>query len=150
MEELYALPMYDPRRANGDRVMDGLSADGVTGQRYALIRTMLPSLSRANQLIREATMNELAARTLVAILRFRLERGALPQRLTELVPDYLAAVPVDEYSGMHLRYTVNDGRFTLYSVGENLQDDEGSGEKLRVSHPGPPRTADIVYSPPSD
>ncbi|HKQ47094.1 MAG TPA: hypothetical protein VJZ71_03365 [Phycisphaerae bacterium] len=151
MEELYSLPLYDPRRAGADRVLDGVKSDGPTGQRFALINTMLPILSRANQLIREATMNELATRTLVAILRYRLERGALPQRLAELSPDYLAAVPVDEYSGMHLKYAVDGGRFTLYSVGNNLEDDGGSSEKVKNgAYFGREGPADIVYWPPAD
>lgn len=151
IEELYSLPLYDPRRAEVDRVLDGLNGDGVVGQRYALIRTMLPSLSRANQIIREVTMNELAARALVAILRFRLDRGAMPQRLAELSPDYLAAVPVDEYSGMHLKYDVEGGGFTLYSVGNNLEDDGGSTRKIKDgAYGGREGPADIVYWPPED
>ncbi len=149
-EELYSLPLYDPRRAEADRVVDAIKND-VTGQRYALISLILPNLWRANQIIREATMNELATRTLVAILQNRLDRGALPQRLGELTPASLAAVPIDEYSGMHLRYLQEGGDFKLYSVGENLQDDGGSSKKIKAGGgKGSLGPADIVYWPPAD
>ena len=96
-------------------------------------------------------MNELATRTLTGILQYRLDRGALPERLGELTPAYVAAIPVDEYSGMHLRYAPDGRDFKLYSVGENLQDDGGSSEKIKDgSGKGRAGPADIVYWPPPD
>ncbi len=150
MEELYTLPLYDSRRAEMSNVMQAVRNDDASGQRYALVNFMLPDLSRANLLVREATMNELATRTLVAILQYRLEHGALPQRLGELTPRYVAAIPIDEFSGMHLRYSTGGGDFKLYSVGENLQDDGGSSKKIKGGEKGGGGPADIVYWPPTE
>ena len=139
------------RGAEANSVWDSIKGDGPAGRRFALISFILPSLSRANQKVREATMNELATRTLTGILQYRLDRGALPERLGELTPAYVAAIPVDEYSGMHLRYTPDGRDFKLYSVGENLQDDGGSSEKIKDgSGKGRAGPADIVYWPPPD
>lgn len=147
MAELYALPLYDPRRAEADFVADSIRSE-VTGQRYALINLMMPGLSRADQLIREATMGELATREVVAILQYRQDRGAPPQSLGELMPDYVASIPIDEYSGMNLRYAREGDGFKLYSVGANLQDDGGSTRKIKdgggKGRIGP---ADLVYWP---
>jgi hypothetical protein len=50
-----------------------------------------------------------------------------PATLDELVPSLLPAVPVDRVDGKPLRYVVHDGQPLLYSVGEDGQDDGGSG-----------------------
>lgn len=147
MEEYYTLPLYDPRRSEAGRVADSIRTEA-TGQRFAVIHVMLVNFSRADEIIRNAAMNEQAARTLVAILRFQLDHGAAPQRLAELTPSYTAAIPVDAYSGMHLRYTADAKGFKLYSVGHNLQDDGGSSKKIRDAGEGRPMgPADIVYWP---
>jgi hypothetical protein len=47
--------------------------------------------------------------------------------LNALVPEFLAAVPMDLIDGQPLRYRLNaDGSFVLYSVGENGKDDGGN------------------------
>ncbi|MEZ6085499.1 MAG: hypothetical protein R3E58_16525 [Phycisphaerae bacterium] len=53
----------------------------------------------------------------------------------------------DAYSGLNLRYTVlDDGDFTLYSIGENLIDDGGNAEA--TDQADEVSTADdIVYWP---
>lgn len=61
-----------------------------------------------------------------ALKQSRLDRGAYPETLGELVPDFLDSVPHDVVSGEALRYRrTEDGRFVLYSVGWNAQDDGG-------------------------
>jgi hypothetical protein len=71
--------------------------------------------------------------TELAIHAFQNERGAFPQRLDELTPAYLPAVPVDPYSGRPLVYRNAINRssdsqsrdFVLYSVGPDGIDDGG-------------------------
>ena len=43
-------------------------------------------------------------RTAVAIERYRLKYGKLPEKLPDLVPEFLAAVPLDPFDGRNLRY----------------------------------------------
>lgn len=62
----------------------------------------------------------------VAVERFRRDHGgALPAALTELVPRYLADVPVDPYSGTAMLFLPSAHAYTTYSVGSNQQDDGG-------------------------
>ena len=64
--------------------------------------------------------------TAIALKRFQLEHGKLPEKLSELMPDFLAALPLDPVDGQLLRYRRNpDGTFLLYSVGDNGVDDGG-------------------------
>ena len=56
-----------------------------------------------------------------------MARGAYPERLAELVPDFTATVPVEIVSGEPYRHRrTDDGRFLLYSVGVDLLDDGGA------------------------
>lgn len=60
---------------------------------------------------------------LVAIKAFQLKHGKLPETLNELVPEFLPAVPMDDYDGKPLRY--RPAERLLYSVGSNFKDDGG-------------------------
>lgn len=65
-------------------------------------------------------------RTAVALKRYQLRQGRYPERLDQLVPDFLSAVPIDPMVGQPLRYRLNaNGTFTLYSVGDNGTDEAG-------------------------
>jgi hypothetical protein len=66
-------------------------------------------------------------RTACALERFRESRGAYPASLDELVPEFLAAVPLDVIDGAPVRYARSaDQSFQLYSIGLNGKDDGGS------------------------
>ncbi|MCZ6796299.1 MAG: hypothetical protein O7J95_22025 [Planctomycetota bacterium] len=65
-----------------------------------------------------------ATRALIGLRLYHLERGALPERLEELVPVYLDAVPRDPFDGKPLRYSRE--RRIVYSVGGDFRDDGGA------------------------
>ncbi len=66
------------------------------------------------------------ARLACALERFRLARGVYPEKLAELVPDFIAELPLDTYSRQSLIYRRKDGgTFLLYGVGKNRTDDGG-------------------------
>jgi hypothetical protein len=65
-------------------------------------------------------------RVAVSVERFRRDHaGALPATLQDLVPTYLASVPLDPLSGAPLLYRTNPEAYTIYSIGTNQQDDGG-------------------------
>ncbi len=67
-----------------------------------------------------------AARCLIATERFRRARGRWPERLQELVPDFLPAVPRDPYNlDTPIRYELTGGAPGAWSVGFNGVDDGG-------------------------
>jgi hypothetical protein len=75
-----------------------------------------------------------AAREAIALERFRLKHGAFPEKLEELVPEYLPMVPLDIYTKKPLIYKRTEGgTFVLYGVGKNHVDDGGKvAPKARV------------------
>jgi hypothetical protein len=65
--------------------------------------------------------------TALAVERFRrAHAGAAPSTLDALVPDYLAAVPQDPFSGQPLRYRLGNDSYVVYSVDANKVDDGGA------------------------
>ncbi len=63
----------------------------------------------------------------IALKRFQLKRGSLPEKLSELTPEFLTTAPIDPVDGQPLRYRRNaDGTFLLYSIGEDGKDDGGN------------------------
>ncbi|HRI13596.1 MAG TPA: hypothetical protein PLX89_11380, partial [Verrucomicrobiota bacterium] len=62
-------------------------------------------------------------RIMLAVRAFQLTKGRSPTDLRELVPEYLVAVPTDDFDGQPLRYSSKDTR--VWSVSENLRDDGG-------------------------
>ncbi len=61
----------------------------------------------------------------IAAELFRRDQGDWPAVLNDLVPQYLPAVPIDPFDGKPLRYIVENTGFVIYSVGDDLVDDQG-------------------------
>jgi hypothetical protein len=72
----------------------------------------------------------------LAVRLFRHERGRWPHSLNELVPDYLAAVPIDLHSGQPLIYRPSDTDFVLYSVGQDAADNSANLTNWRTYNVG--------------
>jgi len=72
----------------------------------------------------------------LALRLFRHERGRWPHSLNELVPDYLAAVPVDLHSGQPLIYRPSHTDFVLYSVGQDRADNSANFTNWRTYNVG--------------
>jgi hypothetical protein len=87
---------------------------------------LLPALGRA--IWRSATAQTAAdqAALACALERYRLAKGQFPENLEALVPQFIARLPNDLFSGEPYKYRrTDDGQFTLYSVGWNEKDDGG-------------------------
>ncbi|NLH17527.1 MAG: hypothetical protein GX455_13210 [Phycisphaerae bacterium] len=92
---------------------------------YFMTKLLMPALDKIG-LIELRVMAELdCARTGLAVERFRLAEGRLPESLEELVPKYIEAVPIDPFDGKPLRYKRLEKGYTIYSIGEDGEDNDG-------------------------
>jgi hypothetical protein len=92
---------------------------------YIITRVMLPSPARSFELDLRTTGQVRAARVGLAAERYRLGHGAFPERIEQLVPEYLSEVPEDPFDGEPLRYVITEEGVVIYSIGEDLVDDGG-------------------------
>jgi len=92
---------------------------------HAVVKTLAPALGRVAELDLRGRADLDLARTALAIERYRLATGQVPERLAELVPQYLDTVPLDPFDGRPLRYRRTDAGYRLYSVMEDGQDNGG-------------------------
>ena len=68
-------------------------------------------------------------RLAIACQRYERKTGRLPEKLDDLVPAFIEAVPADPFDGQPLRYS--RARRIVWAVGENLRDDNGSKADCR-------------------
>jgi hypothetical protein len=102
---------------------------------YMSMPAVIPALAKKSQ----ADVQLQATRVILALRVYQLTHGNLPSDLSVLVPEFLDAVPADDFDGQPLRYSPD--RKIVYSTGQNLKDDGGND-----SRPGPSnRPLDLVY-----
>ncbi|MEE8169011.1 MAG: hypothetical protein V3T70_00550 [Phycisphaerae bacterium] len=86
-----------------------------------------------------------ASAAMIALAQYHRRHGRYPDSLSELVPEFLPAVPIDVVDGEPLRYRLTDDSYILYSIGVNKKDDGG-----RCKEDTPTRfyeeNLDVVYS----
>jgi hypothetical protein len=103
---------------------------------HAIAKITTPAMTRVAELDLRARAHLELAKTALALERYRLARGKVPERLEELVPQYLKEVPSDPFDGNPIRYRRADPGYCLYSIFEDGQDNGGK-EKTDVP-PGAP------------
>jgi hypothetical protein len=64
-------------------------------------------------------------RIAIALAEYKLAHGAYPEKLADLAPKSIAAIPDDLFSGKPLVYKPTKDGYLLYSVGANGKDDGG-------------------------
>jgi len=154
-------------RADYDAMISRLGMLGLTNYNNPLYKVIgFPDLEEAfgggwklpGTMIRTETARRIVI-TAIALKRFQLKHGAVPQNLDELVPEFLVSVPIDPFDGKPLKYHPNaDKTFRLYGVGEDGIDDGGNptntagdGFSWQSNHardwvwPQPAREAEIQY-----
>jgi hypothetical protein len=106
--------------------MDAIARQARSGY-YVMSGLTLPALARAT--VRDASHRARlrVVQTGLAIERYRLANGGrLPSTLDALVPKYLAAPPVDPFTGEPLLFKARAQGYVVYSVGEDGSDDDGT------------------------
>ena len=119
--------------------------------RYWLSRLAIPNFNRAIITgVRMETEQQLAV-TAVALKRYELRHGEPPKSLEPLVPEFLPTLPYDPMSAKPLVYRLKpDGGFTLYSVGEDGQDNGGDPNPASGAGFGLWEGRDAVWPVPAD
>lgn len=105
---------------------------------YNIFASMLmPALGKAARKTARMQTAVDSARVACALERYRLAKGNLPEKLDELVPGFIAAIPNDVIDGQPLRYRrADDGGYVLYSIGWDKADSNGEIVLSKGANPG--------------
>jgi hypothetical protein len=108
-------------------------------QQRSRARVMAPSLFATIRFVTAGEALRSAVGVALAATGYRLDHGGYPDKIYQLVPQYLDAVTVDPFDGKPLRLKKNaDGSLVIYSVGPDQVDNGG-----QVETKGSGRPADV-------
>ena len=94
--------------------------------RYLPVALLFPGLYHSvYDVPQRAMMQRDALQVTIALILWQRRHGEWPEKLDQLVPRLLPAVPPDRFDGRLLRYLLRDDRPVLYSVGVDRLDDGG-------------------------
>jgi hypothetical protein len=143
-ESIDALELPDPDRLEAFEAVQEAVRSGKRGG--AATRLLWPALARSLQINIRCLAHVRVTQAGLAVERYRLAEGRLPQSLANLVPAYLEAVPVDPFNGQEMGYRVRKTGFVVYSVGEDLSNDGGAERDTRRRDPsGKPLPWDVTF-----
>jgi hypothetical protein len=92
---------------------------------YIILSMLMPAVGSASIKEAKGLAQGRTAQTALAVERFRLAHGNLPEKLDEIVPQFLSAVPSDPFDGQPLRYHRLEKGYVIYSIGSDGHDDGG-------------------------
>ncbi len=96
-------------------------------QHNLMLGILEPALSRSTELTYRVKVTHEAILTILALHRWKQDKGVYPDQLQELInSQYLKELPDDPYSDGVLRYERRGDDFILYSVGADFDDDGGT------------------------
>jgi hypothetical protein len=128
------------------KLMTGKDGDKVAGKMTGdvLASLLLPAVRKVQQAHDRITQVERNLRVAFAMAAYHKDNGHYPEKLEDLAPKYLAAVPDDAFNGQPLIYKPEKNGYLFYSVGPNGKDDGGRwydddppGDDIRVKMPVP-------------
>jgi hypothetical protein len=105
---------------------------------------LLPAISAVNKAHGRAEQTRHNLHIAFALAEWKQKNGSYPDSLNKLVPAYMPKAPTDVFTGKTLQYRREGDGFLIYSVGVNLDDENGlsydddpAGDDLVVRLPIP-------------
>jgi D-alanyl-D-alanine dipeptidase len=114
-----------------------------------LLEMLSPAFNKVIEISNRIKMDVQATITVIALQRYKNQKGQYPESLDELVTTgFLKELPIDPWSDKPLVYRRTETGFTLYGIGINFIDDGG---KMGLDNSGRPtlwqRNGDWVFWP---
>ena len=126
-EELLKMTPYQQYLLNSGREFDDDELlSSLPEHKYFLIHWFSPAVIKISERVNLDRISKRALFTILALEKWRLERGNYPEALDELFETgLLEQLPMDPWSDKPLVYKRTDDGFMLYGVGRNFKDDHG-------------------------
>ncbi|MCD6394912.1 MAG: hypothetical protein J7M40_15590, partial [Planctomycetes bacterium] len=124
MEKTIKMSPYQLHSGDVKRVEELLSS--YSKWRYSFLWAIMPAIERVAEMRYQNKSLHDAVLTILAVKRWELDKGALPESLDQLKEaGYLKELPDDPYAEGLLTYVRRNGDFVLYSIGGDFQDNGG-------------------------
>ncbi len=108
--------------------------------KWMIPRLLVAAVTRAASVRRTGESTVTAALTAIALEQYRRAHGGnWPAKIDDLVPEFMAAAPLDPYTGQPVSYSLADSHPLIWSVSENRVDQQG------VAGPRHSRQGDWVW-----
>lgn len=117
----------DPSITHAPEQMDPAAIDRAHS-RSSLIRLLAPSIAHLDSAFLDRRARQATLEALLAAQAYRRDHGEFPDSLAQLVPNYLAVVPVDpgDPAGRPLHYRRDEPtKAIIWSVGQDRTDEGG-------------------------
>jgi hypothetical protein len=101
--------------------------------RYGVTAWVMPELEFTFESAPMIAAYAVVGETALAVAQFRRTHGAPPEKLEQLVPEFLAAVPTDPFDEQPLRYYRDESGYTVYSVGLDGKETAASKTPIAAS-----------------
>jgi len=126
---------------------DSIEKTVSNGKRGSMLtRMLMPAFGRIMHIETRHLAHLRATQTAIAVERYRLIEGRLPQSLDNIVPAYMEAVPTDPFDGQDLKYRTRQIGFVVYSIGEDLTDEGGAErDSKKRDKKGKPLPWDVTF-----
>ncbi len=133
-------PEFIPARPTSDDwIRAHLGTSSFRRAYYFLVNALLPATDNCEANFLAPHTRVLQTKIACALERYRRAKKSFPDKLEELVPEFLAAVPKDICDGQPMRYRrAEDGGYLLWSVAMDRKDDGGNAgppEASRLKQP---------------
>ena len=90
---------------------------------------MVPAIAKAREAEDTQRQNATNMDVALALCAYRNQEHQYPDELGELVPEYLARMPMDQFAGVAPIYRRTNGGYALYSVGPNGRDESARNSR---------------------
>jgi hypothetical protein len=117
-----------PKRLEVAKSLSPQMIRSAKAQKYLLSALLMPPIGAAVEKDGENAGLLRSAQTALAVERYRLAHGKLPETLESLAPTFLKAVPVDPFDGKPIRFKTLSKGYVVYSIGKDTKDDGGKEE----------------------
>jgi hypothetical protein len=145
METNIALASLQPPGSLATADLNEKASQKAKKRLFILSSLLLPSLSKVTAREADSLARLRLVRVAVAVERFRKSNGRFPEKLTDLMPNFLPAIPIDPFDGQPLRYRLLEKGYMIYSVGRDGHDD-GGREKPADWKSSDKTTYDITFA----
>jgi hypothetical protein len=110
-----------------------------------LVGMILPVLETTYSRATRCDADLRATAVVCALTGYARVRGVPPERLDQLVPDFLTAVPIDPFDGKPLRYRREGAGWVVWSVGSDMKDDNAAWHEFKYRKGEERKGGDIYF-----